>query len=106
MTRRNWRKILLSSKKQHEFECSQLRNMNFKSINDKNKMLRYYCDEVFTKDIQRYIFIGLGDDGYRFPTLERSIERGKKYFWIHDEFIETDSGLLPKWYLENKSNCS
>jgi len=106
MTRRNWRRLLLTSKEEHDIECRVLKNMDFKSLKDKNIVLRYYCDEVLTKDIKRSIFINLGDSGYEFPTLERSIERGKKYYWIHEEFVETDSGLLPKWYLENKSKCS
>ena len=106
MRRRTWRIKLLLSKEQHDYECNILKNWNFKTLVDKNDTLKYYCREVFTKDIQRSIFIGLGDDGYRFPTLERSIERGKKYFWIHEEFIETESGLLPRWYIENKSICS
>ena len=106
MSKRNWRKRLLSSKEEHDFECHQLKNMNFKSLQDKNLLLRDYCDEVLTRDIKTSIFVVLDEDEYRFPTLERSIERGKKYFWIHNEFIETPSGLLPKWYVENKSLCS
>ena len=106
MKRRTWRKKLLTSKEQHDYECKLLRERNFKSLDDKNEVLRRYCDEVLTRDIQESIFLVLGDDEYRFPSLERSIQRGRKYYWIHDEFVETDSGLLPKWYLENKSKCS
>jgi hypothetical protein len=106
MKNRTWRKKLLLSKEQHDDECKLLRERNFKSLKEKNEVLRYYCDEVLTNDIKSSLFIILDDDEYRFPKLERSIERGKEYYWILDEFIETSSGLLPRWYLENNSNCS
>lgn len=106
MKKRIWRKKLLRSKEQHDYECNLLRNKNFKSLHEKNEVLRYYCDEVFTSDIKSSLFIILSDDEYRFPKLERSIQRGKDYYWIHDEFIKTSTGLLPRWYLDNKSNCS
>jgi len=103
MKKRSWRTILLSSKENHDLECNHLRSINFDSLKNKNEMLRYYCEEVFTRDIQLSIFLVLDVNEYRFPTIERSIERGKKYYWIHDEFIVTDFGLLPRWYVENKS---
>jgi len=106
MKKRYWRKKLLLSKVQHDAECNKLKNLEFKSLDEKNRMLRNYCNEVLTKDIRKYIFISLDDDEYRFPSLERSIERGKKYHWIYDEFVETKDGIIPRWYLENKSICS
>jgi len=106
MTKWRLRKELLSSKFEHDRICTSLRERKYKTLEEKNNTLRYYCDEVLTRDIKTSIFVVLEKDEYRFPTLERSIERGKKYYWIHNEFIETPSGLLPKWYLENKSPCS
>jgi hypothetical protein len=104
--RRNWRKLLLKSKETHDFERNILKNRNFNTLKDKNEVLRYYCDEVMTKDIKNSLFVIFDEDEYRFPKLERSIQRGKNYYWIHDEFTETSSGLIPKWYLENQSGCS
>ena len=106
MTKWRLRKELLSSKFEHDRICTSLRERKYKTLEEKNNTLRYYCDEVFTKDIHRSLFIVLDPNEYRYPLLERSIERGKKFHWIHDEFVETPSGLLPKWYLDSKTPCS
>lgn len=100
------RKVLLSSKISHEKVVNYLKKREYETQRELSNYLRSYCEEVLTKDILQSLFIVLHNDEYRFPTLERSIQRGRKFYWIHEEFVQTEEGLVPKWYLNSKVKCS
>lgn len=89
--------------KLHEKCVNELRSRKFKDIDEKSIALRDYVKRFTNKDIRRAIFIELQPDEYRFPTLERSISRGLIYQSIINEWIKTESGLMPRWYIENQS---
>lgn len=88
----------------HEKCVNELRSRKFKDLDEKSNALRDYIEKFTNKDIRHAIFIELQPDEYRFPTLERSISRGLIYQSIINEWIESESGLVPRWYAENQSS--
>lgn len=87
----------------HDEYCKKLRNKQYLTLYEKQRDLITYMKDYTSKDIRSALFIELSVDEYRYPTLERSIIKGKKYFWVINEFIETKQGIAPRWFVENKT---
>lgn len=88
--------------KRHEKDCLLLQRQTFQSIEHKNDALRNYCEKYLTRDVRSALFISCDFEDSEIK-LSLSIKRGLKKQWILDEFVETDSGYLPRWYLANQS---
>ena len=80
-----------------------LRNYTFNSLDEKNVVLRNYCDIVLTPDRICATFIDLGfSPSIKTFDLQLKIRRGKNNNDVLAEFNCKDELAIPKWYLTSK----
>lgn len=94
---------MVNCQKKHDEYCKYLLNKKYLTLYEKQRDLITYMKKFTNMDIRNALFIELSVDEYRYPTLERSINRGENHFWVINEFIETKQGIAPRWFVENKT---
>ena len=80
-----------------------LRHYTFNTLDEKNAVLKKYCEIVLTRDRICAIFIELVQPvSIQSFKLENKIRRGTKNQKVIDEFKFTDGLVIPNWYRTSK----
>ena len=96
------RKVTVSQIITLEF-ADYLRSYTFNTLDDKNAVLKDYCEIVLTRDRICAIFIDLVRPvSIKSFKLENKIRRGTKNQAVIDEFKFTDGLVIPDWYRTSK----
>ena len=96
------RKVTVSQITTLEF-ADYLRSYTFNTLDDKNAVLKNYCEIVLTRDRICAIFIELVPPvSIKSFELENKIRRGSKNQTVIDEFTFTDGLVIPNWYRTSK----